>query len=92
MDASETRTDGRGVEPEWAPADANADRDASGWHRRRWTTIVLESDEAGWRATQTGVDVEGRGATAADAAADYCRRIAETGETGPASEGEGRNG
>ena len=49
-------------------------------HRRRWTTIVLESHGEGWRATQTGVDVEGHGATAADAAAAYCRQIAETGE------------
>lgn len=50
------------------------------WRGRRWTTIVLEERGDGWRATQTGVAAVGYGATAADAAAAYCRRIAETGE------------
>ena len=49
------------------------------WHRREWTTIVLEAAGEGWRATQTGVDVVGRGETAAAAAADYCRRIDDAG-------------
>lgn len=46
------------------------------WRTRGWTTIVLErrGDEE-WRATQDGVDVEGRGTTAAGAAAAYCRRV-----------------
>jgi len=46
--------------------------------RKRWTTIVLEEQaDGGWLATQTGVSVEGHGTTAADAAAEYCRRVAE---------------
>ncbi|WP_415381671.1 hypothetical protein [Halosimplex sp. TS25] len=56
------------------------DAEVSPGRRRRWTTIVLEEDGDGWRATQTGVAAEGHGATAADAAAAYCRRIAETGD------------
>jgi hypothetical protein len=48
--------------------------------RNHWTTIVLEErGDEGWVATQTGVDVEGRGDTAAEAAARYCRVIAEGG-------------
>lgn len=44
--------------------------------RRNWTTIVLEECVDGrWRATQTGVDVEGYGETAAAAAREYCERI-----------------
>ena len=46
------------------------------WRTRGRTTIVLErvgDDE--WRASQEGVDVEGRGESAALAAADYCRRV-----------------
>lgn len=40
------------------------------------TTIALETTRDGdWRATQDGVDVVGRGETAALAAADYCRRV-----------------
>jgi len=75
---------------EYASRDAADDRGASESvesngaeprrRRRHWTTIVLESYGEGWRATQTGVDIEGHGATAAAAAAAYCRRIAETGE------------
>jgi len=61
------------------PAVESSDGDAP-WHRRRWTTIVLEECGGGWRATQTGVAAEGYGDTAADAAAAYCRRIAETGD------------
>lgn len=46
--------------------------------RKRWTTIVLEErDDGEWLATQTGVSVEARGTTAADAAAEYCRQVAE---------------
>ncbi|WP_436924709.1 hypothetical protein [Halosimplex amylolyticum] len=58
--------------------------------RRRWTTIVLEEHPGGWRATQTGVAAEGHGETAADAAAAYCRRIAETGDRDAG--GRGRDG
>jgi hypothetical protein len=48
--------------------------------RNHWTTIVLEECNDGeWVATQTGVDVEGRGETAAQAATRYCRAIAEGG-------------
>ena len=56
-------------------------RDRSGHHRRHWTTIVLEERTGGgWRATQTGISVEGVGETAADAAAAYCRKISGTGD------------
>lgn len=50
-------------------------------HKEHWTTIVLEKqhDET-WLATQGGVAVEGHGETAADAAAEYCQKIAETGD------------
>ena len=47
-------------------------------HRHHWTTIVLEEREGGL-ATQGGVAVECHGETAADAAAEYCRKISETG-------------
>ena len=39
------------------------------------TTFVLVRDEARWRATQRGVDVEATGASAAKAIAAYCRQI-----------------
>lgn len=43
---------------------------------RHLTTVVLEERGDGeWLATQTGVSVEGYGATAAEAAANYCRKI-----------------
>lgn len=45
------------------------------WRTRGWTTIVLEERGEEWRATQRGVDLEGRGETAASAAAAYCRRV-----------------
>lgn len=49
------------------------------WRIRGRTTIRLESNGDGeWRATQRGVDVTGRGATAAVAAANYCRRLEVT--------------
>lgn len=76
MDASDSSNPERGEQPREGPGDESSDA----WYRRQWTTIVLEADDGGWRATQTGVDVEGRGETAADAAADYCRRVAETGD------------
>jgi len=45
------------------------------------TTIALEmARDGGWRATQDGVDVVGRGETAALAAADYCRCVEEADE------------
>ena len=48
---------------------------------KRWTTIVLEEQDDGrWLATQGGVAVEGHGETAADAAAEYCQKISETGD------------
>lgn len=51
------------------------------WRTRGRTTITLESNDDGeWRATQHGVDVTGRGETAALAAADYCRRLEERDE------------
>jgi len=55
------------------------DRGGRDSHRKHWTTIVLEERPGGgWRATQTGIGVEGHGETAADAAAAYCRRISGT--------------
>jgi len=43
------------------------------------TTIDFErTDDGAWRATQDGVDLAGRGATAARAAANYCELVAET--------------
>jgi len=43
--------------------------------RRHMTTVVLEEREGEWLATQGGIPVEGRGETAAAAAAAYCRKI-----------------
>ncbi len=46
------------------------------WRTRGRTTIVLETNDDGeWRASQEGVSVEGRGDSAASAAANYCRRL-----------------
>jgi hypothetical protein len=60
------------------------DADATTVERRQArgrTTIALEATrDGGWRATQDGVDVVGRGETAALAAADYCRRVEEADE------------
>lgn len=41
------------------------------------TTVVLEERNGEWLATQGGIPVEGRGETAAAAAAAYCRKIDE---------------
>ncbi|MBX0350288.1 hypothetical protein [Haloarcula pellucida] len=50
-------------------------------HGDYWTTIVLEErDDGQWLATQGGVAVEGVASTAAEAAAEYCRKISETGD------------
>jgi hypothetical protein len=44
--------------------------------RRHLTTVILEEiGEDSWRATQTGVDVEGVGDSAAEAATEYCAKI-----------------
>jgi len=45
--------------------------------RRHMTTVVLEERGDEWLATQGGIPVEGRGETAAEAAAAYCRKIDE---------------
>ena len=45
--------------------------------RRHMTTVVLESRDGEWLATQGGIPVEGWGETAAEAAAAYCRKIDE---------------
>lgn len=46
------------------------------WRSRGRTTISIESNDDGeWRASQRGVDVVGRGETAALAAAAYCLRV-----------------
>jgi len=50
--------------------------DDAGETRRHFTTVVLEEQSDGqWLATQRGVDVEGHGETAAEAATEYCRRV-----------------
>lgn len=59
-----------------APPGDRYDRQVATWKHERTTTIVLEQCEDGtWHATQRGVDVHGRGDTAAAAAAAYCMRI-----------------
>ena len=50
-------------------------------HKQHWTTIVLEEQDNGRSlATQGAVAVEGHGETAAEAAAEYCRKISEAGD------------
>ena len=50
--------------------------DGDRWDRVGRTTIELRRNERGtWLATQRGVDAEGRGTSAAAAAAAYCRAI-----------------
>lgn len=45
------------------------------WRTRGTTTIRVERRDGEWRASQRGVDVTGRGESAALAAADYCQRL-----------------
>lgn len=53
--------------------DRNGDRSVRRTHS---TTIVLEDrDDGVWLATQGGVPIEGHGESAAEAAAEYCRKI-----------------
>lgn len=48
----------------------------TGSTRRHLTTVILEElGDGRWRATQTGVDVDGVGDTAAEAATEYCAKI-----------------
>lgn len=52
------------------------DMTVEGGRTRGSTTILLEErDVDDWLATQGGVPVEGRGETAAEAAAEYCRMV-----------------
>jgi hypothetical protein len=44
----------------------------------RVTTLLLEEDEDGWRATQRTVDLVGRGPDPARAATHYCALVAAT--------------
>lgn len=54
---------------------------ADRWRTRGRTTLLLEENGDGeWRASQRGVDVTGRGKTAALAAAAYCERVADDNE------------
>ena len=54
--------------------------------RRHMTTVLLEERSDGeWLATQGGIPVEGRGQTAAEAAAEYCRKIDDGVHETPAS-------
>jgi len=49
---------------------------SSGQSRRHLTTVILEElGDGRWRATQTGVDVDGVGDSAAEAATEYCAKI-----------------
>jgi len=46
--------------------------------RTRWTVLEVQRLSTGeWRVTQEGAQSEGRGESAAEAAAAYCRRVAE---------------
>lgn len=59
-----------------ATREADGDVEADRWYRRGRTTIELRQNDRGeWLATQRGVDAEGRGPSAAAAAAAYCRAI-----------------
>lgn len=52
------------------------------------TTLLLEQTEDGaWRATQAGVDLVGRGPSAALAAARYCELVADSGAEQVATDG-----
>jgi len=49
------------------------------WRNARMTTLLLDKREEGaWLATQRGAEIVGHGETAAEAAAEYCRLVAET--------------
>ena len=51
------------------------------WRQVGRTTLELRQNDRGkWLATQHGVDAEGRGPSAAAAAAAYCREIDHRGE------------
>lgn len=52
------------------------------------TTLLLERTDAGdWRATQAGVDLVGRGPSAARAAQRYCELVADSGAEQVATDG-----
>jgi len=58
--------------------------------RTRCTVLELRRLPSGeWRATQAGADDEGRGHTAAAAAAEYCRRVEERLRERPPGSDEG---
>ncbi|WP_123536876.1 hypothetical protein [Halosimplex salinum] len=58
-----------------------AETDSTDHTRRHMTTLLIEERGDGhWIVTQGGVDLEGHGTTAAEAAADYCRQIDAAGE------------
>ncbi|MFB6137383.1 MAG: hypothetical protein ABEJ42_03445 [Halobacteriaceae archaeon] len=59
------------------PADERAP--GAGDPDRGRTVIELERAGDGWTATQRGVDLVGRGPTAARAAAAYCRLVVAEG-------------
>jgi hypothetical protein len=51
---------------------------SSGQSRRHLTTVILEElGDGRWRATQTGVDVDGVSDSAAEAATEYCAKISD---------------
>lgn len=66
------------MQTDMAPTNGSERDESTTGRRQHLTTVVLEErapDE--WLATQGGIPVEGRGETAAEAAARYCRKIDE---------------
>ncbi|WP_248515949.1 hypothetical protein [Salinarchaeum laminariae] len=58
--------------------------------KRRLAQVVVEEADEGWRATEHGTEIEGVGHSAARAAEDYFRRVAEADEAPkPAEPAEG---
>jgi hypothetical protein len=74
-------------EPQHASGD---DRSGAHWPHRQLRQIVVERTDEAWRATEHGTEIEGTGHSAARAAEDFCRRVAERDEAPePAAPTEG---
>jgi hypothetical protein len=62
------------------PSDRSADSPSGRTTMVGRTTIELyETDDGRWLATQADVDATGVGSTAAEAATEFCWRVADTG-------------
>lgn len=57
------------------PHSENPSPNASRSSQGSTTILLTERDSNHWLATQGGVPVEGRGESAAEAAAEYCRKV-----------------